>query len=55
VTLTRQQRVDGLPVAGDLLVDERLSVEVNALKVFGRAHVDQVPADQLLGVHPQAL
>lgn len=55
VMLTGQQRVDGLPVAGDLLVNERLSVEVDALKVFGRTHVDQVPAHQLVGVHPQAL
>lgn len=53
--LTRQQWVDGLSVALDLLVYERLSMEVDALKVFRRTHVDQVPAHQLVGVHPQAL
>lgn len=50
--LTRQQGVDCLSVAGDLLVKERLSVEVDTLKVLGRAHVDQVPARKLVGVHP---
>lgn len=53
--LTRQHWVDGLSVADGLLVEERLSVEVDTLKVFGRAHVDQVPAHKLVGVHPQAL
>lgn len=53
--LTRQQWVDGLSVAGGLLVEECLSVEVDTLKVFGRTHVDQVPAHKLVGVHPQAL
>lgn len=53
--LTRQKWVDGLSVAGDLLVEERLPVEVDTLKVFGGTHVDQVPAHKLVGVHPQAL
>ncbi len=52
---TRQQWVDGLSVAGGLLVEKRLPVEVDTLKVFGRTHVDQVPTHELVGVHPQAL
>lgn len=52
---TRQQRVDGLSVAGDLLVKECLSMEVDTLEVFGRTHVDQMPTHKLVGVHPQAL
>lgn len=52
---TRQQWVDSLSVAGGLLVDERLPMEVDTLKVIGGTHVDQVPAHKLLGVHPQAL
>lgn len=47
--------MDSLSVTGGLLVEERLSVEVNTLKVFGRAHVDQVPAHELVSVHSQAL
>lgn len=53
--LTRQQRVDSLSVTGGLLVKERLSMEVDTLEVFGRTHVDQVPAHKLVGIHPQAL
>lgn len=34
---------------------EGLSVEVDALDVRGGAHVEEVPAGQLLGVHPEAL
>lgn len=34
---------------------ERLSMEVDTVEVFGRAHVDQVPGHKLVGVHPQAL
>lgn len=30
-------------------------MEVDTVEVFGRAHVDQVPGHQLIGVHPQAL
>lgn len=52
---TRQQREDSLSVAGGLFVKERLSMEVDTVEVFGRAHVDQVPGHKLLGVHPQAL
>lgn len=52
---TRQQRVDSVSVAGGLFVKEGLSMEVDAVEVFGRAHVDQVPGHKLLGVHPQAL
>lgn len=37
--LTRQQWVDGLSVVGYLLVEERLSVEVDTLKVFRGTHV----------------
>lgn len=55
MSLTRQKRVDSLSVACDLLVKERLSMEVDTLEVFGRTHVDQVPAHKLLGIHPQAL
>lgn len=52
---TRQQWVDGLSVADGLLMKECLSMEVDTVEVFGRAHVDQVPGRKLLGVHPQAL
>lgn len=55
MSLTRQKRVDSLSVACGLLVKERLSMEVDTLEVFGRTHVDQVPAHKLLGIHPQAL
>ncbi len=47
--------MDSLSVACGLLVEECLSVEVDTLKVFGRTHVDQVPAHKLVGIHPQAL
>lgn len=47
--------MDSLSVVFGLLVDECLSMKVNTLKVFGRAHIDQVPAHKLFGVHPQAL
>lgn len=53
--LTRKQWVDSLSVAVGLLVEECLSMEVDTLKVFGRTHVDQVPAHKLIGVHSQAL
>lgn len=52
--LTWQQRVDSLSVVFGHLVDECLSMEVNTLKVFGGTHIDQVPVNKLLGVHPQA-
>lgn len=55
MVLTGQQREDRLSVALDLLVEERLTVEVDTLIVVRRAHVDEVPAGQLVGVHPQAL
>lgn len=53
--LTRQQWVDSVSVAGALLVDKGLSMEVDTLNIFGRAHVDQVPTRKLVGVHSQAL
>lgn len=52
--LTGQQRVHGLPGAAGRLVEEGLSVEVDALQVSGGAHVEQVPGHQLVPVHPQA-
>lgn len=52
---TRQQRVDGLSVAAGLLMKECLSMEVDTVEVFGRAHVDQMPGCKLVGVHPEAL
>lgn len=30
-------------------------MEVDTLEVFGRTHVDQMPAHELVSVHPQAL
>lgn len=44
-----------MSVVFGFLVDERLSMKVNTLKVFRRAHIEQVPAHKLFGVHPQAL
>lgn len=52
---TRQQWVDGLSVTDGLLMKECLSMEVDTVEVFGRAHVDQVPGRKLVGVHPEAL
>lgn len=52
---TRQQWVDGLSVTGGFLMKECLSMEVDTVEVFGRAHVDQVPGCKLVGVHPEAL
>lgn len=55
VRLTRQQWVDGMSVADSLLMKKCLSMEVDTVEVFGRAHVDQVPGHKLVGVHPQPL
>lgn len=52
---TRQQWVDCLSVTCGLLMKECLSMEVDTVEVFGRAHVDQVPRRKLVGVHPEAL
>lgn len=53
--LTRQQWVDSLGVVPDLFVDEGLAVEVDTVEVSGRPHVEEVPADRLVSVHPQTL
>lgn len=41
-----------MSVAGGCRVEECLSVEVDALEIFGRSHVDQVPPDELVRIHP---